>query len=244
MGADRFGIAGERRRDMSNTDSLEPDRRDDMPVGPVLDLVGEPSGVGEISPESFGNGIWAIDLPDDDELVNVEITGGERDIMLFASSGKCIRFKESDVRPMGRVARGVIGIRLSRDQHVVSMLVVKEGDVLTATCHGYGKRTAPGDFPVQGRGGMGVIGIQTSDRNGALISAVQVTEEDDVMLISDGGTLVRTRVSEISTLGRNTQGVTLIRLAASENLVGLARIQTEGAGDEPDGEAGEEKPSE
>ncbi len=190
------------------------------------------------------NGIWAIDLPDDDELVNVEITGGERDIMLFASSGKCIRFQESDVRPMGRVARGVKGIRLSRDQHVVSMLVVKEGDVLTATRHGYGKRTAPGDFPVQGRGGMGVIGIQTSDRNGALISAVQVTEEDDVMLISDGGTLVRTRVSEISTLGRNTQGVTLIRLADSENLVGLARIQTEGDGDEPDGEAGEEKPSE
>ena len=190
------------------------------------------------------NGIWAIDLPDDDELVNVEITGGERDIMLFASSGKCIRFKESDVRPMGRVARGVKGIRLSRDQHVVSMLVVKEGDVLTATRHGYGKRTAPGDFPVQGRGGMGVIGIQTSDRNGALISAVQVTEEDDVMLISDGGTLVRTRVSEISTLGRNTQGVTLIRLADGENLVGLARIQTEGDGDEPDGEAGEEKPSE
>ena len=190
------------------------------------------------------NGIWAIDLPDDDELVNVEITGGERDIMLFASSGKCIRFQESDVRPMGRGARGVKGIRLSRDQHVVSMLVVKEGDVLTATRHGYGKRTAPGDFPVQGRGGMGVIGIQTSDRNGALISAVQVTEEDDVMLISDGGTLVRTRVSEISTLGRNTQGVTLIRLADSENLVGLARIQTEGDGDEPDGEAGEEKPSE
>ena len=190
------------------------------------------------------NGIWAIDLPDDDELVNVEITGGERDIMLFASSGKCIRFKESDVRPMGRVARGVKGIRLSRDQHVVSMLVVKEGDVLTATRHGYGKRTAPKDFPVQGRGGMGVIGIQASDRNGALISAVQVTEEDDVMLISDGGTLVRTRVSEISTLGRNTQGVRLIRLAESENLVGLARIQTEGDADEPEGEAGEEEPSE
>ena len=190
------------------------------------------------------NGIWAIDLPDDDELVNVEITGGERDIMLFASSGKCIRFQESDVRPMGRVARGVKGIRLSRDQHVVSMLVVKEGDVLTATRHGYGKRTAPEDFPVQGRGGMGVIGIQTSERNGGLISAVQVTEEDDVMLISDGGTLVRTRVSEISTLGRNTQGVTLIRLADSENLVGLARIQTEGDDDEPDGEAGEEEPSE
>jgi DNA gyrase subunit A len=128
---------------------------------------------------------------------------------------------------MGRVARGVIGIRLAEGQHVVSMLVVKEGDVLTSTEHGFGKRTVIDDFPVQGRGGMGVIGIQTSDRNGALISAVQVTDDDDVMLISNGGTLVRTHVSEVSTLGRNTQGVTLIRLAEEEKLVGLARIESE-----------------
>ncbi|MDX1461210.1 MAG: DNA gyrase subunit A, partial [Xanthomonadales bacterium] len=134
------------------------------------------------------NGIWAIDLPDADELVNVEITDGERDIMLFSSSGKCIRFHESDVRSMGRVARGVIGIRLQGDQQVVSMLAVGEGDILTATRRGFGKRTAVDEHPVQGRGGQGVIGIQTSERNGPLVSAIQVTEEDDIMLISDGGT--------------------------------------------------------
>jgi DNA gyrase subunit A len=178
------------------------------------------------------NGIWAIDLPKDDELVNVEITGGARDIMLFASSGKCIRFHEQDVRSMGRVARGVIGIRLQKDQHVVSMLVVKEGDILTATENGYGKRTDIGEFPVQGRGGQGVIGIQTSERNGELIAAEQIPGDDDVMLISDGGTLVRTHVDEISTMGRNTQGVTLIRLSNDEKLVGLARIQSEDE-DEP-----------
>jgi DNA gyrase subunit A len=182
------------------------------------------------------NGIWAIDLPGDDELVNVEITNGERDIMLFSSSGKCIRFAESDVRSMGRVARGVIGIRLKKDQHVVSMLVVGEGDVLTATERGYGKRTNIEEHSRQGRGGQGVIGIQTSDRNGALVSAIQVTDENDIMLISDGGTLVRTGTGEISTLGRNTQGVTLIRLNEEEKLVGLARIEAE-----QEDEAGEEE---
>ncbi|NNJ66376.1 MAG: DNA gyrase subunit A, partial [Xanthomonadales bacterium] len=178
-------------------------------------------------------GIWAIDLPEDDELVNVSVTDGDQDIMLFASSGKCIRFAESDVRSMGRTARGVIGIRLQADQTVVSMLVVSEGDVLTVTANGYGKRTAVGDHPRQGRGGQGVIGIQTSERNGVLISAIQVSEDDDIMLISDGGTLVRTGASEISVLGRNTQGVTLIRLRQEEKLVGLERIQ---AGEEEDGD--------
>ena len=167
------------------------------------------------------NGIWAITLPEDDELVNVEITDGKQDIMLFASSGKCIRFNEQDVRSMGRVSRGVIGIRLKKDQTVVSMLVLGEGDILTATERGYGKRTNADEYHVQGRGGQGVIGIQCSERNGALVSAIQVTDEDDIMLISDGGTLVRTRTTEISTLGRNTQGVTLIRVGTKENLVGL-----------------------
>jgi DNA gyrase subunit A len=147
--------------------------------------------------------------------------------MLFSSSGKCIRFREGDVRSMGRVARGVIGIRLQDDQSVVSMLVVGDGDILTVTENGFGKRTAPDDYPRQGRGGQGVIGIQTSERNGALISAIHVNREDHVMLISDGGTLVRTRADEISTLGRNTQGVTLIRLRQDEKLVGLARIEME-----------------
>jgi DNA gyrase subunit A len=173
------------------------------------------------------NGIWAIDLPEDDELVNVEITDGKQDIMLFSSSGKCIRFAESDVRAMGRVARGVIGIRLQGDQRLVSMLVMGDNDILTVTENGFGKRSHKADHPRQGRGGQGVIGIQTSERNGALISAIEVSEEDDIMLITDGGTLVRTAAGEISTLGRNTQGVTLIRLREGESLVGLARIEAE-----------------
>jgi DNA gyrase subunit A len=186
------------------------------------------------------NGIWAIDLPEDDELVNVSLTDGKQDIMLFASTGKCIRFAESDVRSMGRVARGVIGIRVPKKQQVVSMLVVGEGDVLTVTENGFGKRTAMVDYPRQGRGGQGVIGIATSKRNGALISAIQVSSEDDIMLISDGGSLVRTNAGEVSTLGRNTQGVTLIRLRQEEKLVGLARIEpeeeVEGESEAPDPE--------
>ena len=173
------------------------------------------------------NGIWAINLDEDDELVNVEITQGDSEVMLFSSSGKCIRFAESNVSSVGRTARGVIGIRLQKDQKVVSMLVLGEGDILSVTERGFGKRTKPEEHSCQGRGGQGVIGIQTSERNGQLISALQVTDDDDIMLISDGGTLVRTHANEISTLGRNTQGVTLIRLRDDENLVGLARIQTE-----------------
>ena len=184
------------------------------------------------------NGIWAINLDEDDELVNVEITHGDSEVMLFSSSGKCIRFAESNVTSVGRTARGVIGIRLKEDQEVVSMLVLGDGDILTVTERGYGKRTHPEEHSCQGRGGQGVIGIQTSERNGKLISALQVTDEDDIMLISDGGTLVRTHADEISTLGRNTQGVTLIRLREDENLVGLARIQTE------DDEEGEDVPEE
>ena len=184
------------------------------------------------------NGIWAINLDDDDELVNVEIAAIGSEVMLFSSSGKCIRFAESNVSSVGRTARGVIGIRLKKDQEVVSMLVLGEGDILTVTERGYGKRTRPEDHSLQGRGGQGVIGIQTSPRNGRLISALQVTDDNDIMLISDCGTLVRTHANEISTLGRNTQGVTLIRLAEEENLVGLARIQVEDVEDpDEEGEA-------
>ncbi len=187
------------------------------------------------------NGIWAINLDEDDELVNVEITHGDSEVMLFSSSGKCIRFAESNVTSVGRTARGVIGIRLKKDQEVVSMLVLGDGDILTVTERGFGKRTNPAEHSCQGRGGQGVIGIQTSKRNGRLISALQVTDENDIMLISDGGTLVRTHANEISTLGRNTQGVTLIRLRNDENLVGLARIQTE---DDDEEEGGEESAAE
>jgi len=186
------------------------------------------------------NGIWAIDLADGDELVNVAVTDGEQDIMLFSSSGKCIRFEEKHVRPMGRVARGVIGIRLADEHAVVSMLVLSEGEILSVTANGYGKRTHVDDHPRQGRGGQGVIGIQTSERNGAVISAIQVLEGDDIMLISNGGTLVRTSVEQVSVLGRNTQGVTLIRLRNDEALVGLARIKEE---QDAENVVGEDEPS-
>ncbi|QOC21168.1 DNA gyrase subunit A [Wenzhouxiangella sp. AB-CW3] len=170
------------------------------------------------------NGIWAVLLEEGDELVDVAFTDGERDILLFSSAGKTIRFNESDVRPMGRQTRGVVGIRLKDDQEVVSMLVADDGDVLLATANGYGKRTDLEEFPVYRRGGQGVIGIQTSGRNGPLVAALGVSEEDDVMLTSNAGTLVRTSVDEISRLGRNTQGVTLMRLGKNEQLIGLARV--------------------
>jgi len=182
------------------------------------------------------NGIWAIHIDEGDELVNVALTDGAQDIMLFSSSGKCIRFHEDKVRAMGRTARGVIGIRVAETEQVQSMLVVGEGDILTATENGYGKRTDIGEFPVKGRGGMGVIGIQCSERNGALVGALQVTEDDDIMLISDGGTLVRTGAWDVSSVGRNTQGVTLIRLADEETLVGLARIVGENGEDDEETE--------
>ena len=186
------------------------------------------------------NGIWAISLDDDDELVNVEITSPDSHVMLFADSGKCIRFAESDVTSVGRTARGVIGIRLKPGQQVVSMLVLGEGDILTVTENGYGKRSHPDEHSCQGRGGQGVIGIQTSERNGALIAALQVTDEDDIMLITAGGVLVRSHANEISTLGRNTQGVRLINIK-NEKLVGLARVQAEDESDDEQSEDGQDE---
>lgn len=170
------------------------------------------------------NGIIAVELLDDDCLVGVDITDGESNVMLLSSAGKAIHFKETDVRPMGRTARGVKGIKLADGQKVISLIKVDEGDILTVTEQGYGKRTPINDYPVYGRGGQGVISIQTSERNGQVIGAAQVTSEDELMLISDSGTLVRTRVAEISTMGRNTQGVRLIRLADDESLIGIEKI--------------------
>jgi len=172
------------------------------------------------------SGIIAIDLRNDDRLVDVAITDGKREIILVASSGKAIRFKEEDVRPMGRGAAGVRGIRLSPEHDVIALCVVGDGLLLSATANGYGKRTAIDEFPVQGRGGQGVIAIQTSTRNGRTVGALQVREDDEIMLISSSGTLVRTPVSEISIIGRNTQGVRLIRVQSGQRLVGLARIES------------------
>jgi DNA gyrase subunit A len=170
-------------------------------------------------------GLIALSLDETDELVGVSVTTGENDIMLVSSSGKTIRFKESDVRAMGRTAAGVRGIRLGEDAKVVSLIVPQEGSAVLMACeNGYGKRTAVEDFPVYGRGGQGVIGIQVSERNGPVIGAAQVDETDEIILITDQGTLVRTRVTEVSCQGRNTQGVTLIRLTNDEHLVGIERV--------------------
>jgi len=171
------------------------------------------------------SGIIAIDLRDGDKLVDAKITEGDAEILLVASSGKSIRFPESDVRPMGRGAAGVRGIKLPDEHEVIALSIVQDGLVLTATENGYGKRTAVGDFPVQGRGGQGVIAIQTTERNGRTVGAVLVGEDDEIMLISSSGTLVRTPVDDISVQGRNTQGVRLIRVEEGQRLVGVARIE-------------------
>jgi DNA gyrase subunit A len=170
------------------------------------------------------NGIIAIDLRGD-KLVDVAITDGEAEILLVASSGKSIRFQEADVRPMGRGAAGVRGIKIPADHELIGLTIIRNGLILTATENGYGKRTAVEDFPVQGRGGQGVIAIQTSERNGRTVGAAQVCDEDEIMLISSNGTLVRTAVGDISVQGRNTQGVRLIRVESEQRLVGLARIE-------------------
>ncbi len=172
-------------------------------------------------------GIIAIDLVDYDRLVGVAITDGERDIMLASSGGKMIRFNEKEVRPMGRNARGVIGMRIPLDQRVISLIITGVGRVLTATENGYGKCTNISEYRLQGRGGQGIISIQTTKRNGQVIGALLVEENDEFMLITSGGKLVRTRVDEVSVLGRNTQGVRLIRLREGERLVGLERVVEE-----------------
>ena len=171
------------------------------------------------------SGIIAVDLRDDDQLIGVELTDGEQTVMLFTSAGKALRFDEASVRAMGRTACGVRGIKLGKGQRVISLIVGSEGDVLTATQNGFGKRTEVAQFPVKGRAGMGVISIKTSDRNGEQIGAVRVFDDDEIMLITDGGTLVRTPVADVSRMSRDTQGVKLISLSKEERLIGIAGIE-------------------
>ena len=178
------------------------------------------------------SGIIAVDLRDDDYLINVAITTGNDEVMLLTDAGKVIRFHEQDVRPMGRVATGVRGIRLGKDQRVIAQIIVGEGTILTATQNGYGKRTPIEDYPVQGRGGQGVVSIQTTERNGAVVGAALISEDDEFMLISNLGTAVRTHAAEVSVMGRNTQGVRLINLGEGEKLAGIDRIAENGDGDE------------
>ncbi|GGF58101.1 DNA topoisomerase (ATP-hydrolyzing) subunit A [Alteromonas lipolytica] len=192
------------------------------------------------------SGIIAVNLNEGDELIGVAITHGDDDIMLFSDAGKVVRFNEKlrdsetgavkldpetgeellALRPMGRTATGVRGIKMPDDQKVVSLIVPRgDGAILTATENGYGKRTPLDDYPAKSRATQGVVSIKVSERNGKVVGAVQVDENDEIMLISDAGTLVRTRVSEVSTVGRNTQGVRLIRTGDSEHLVALQRIE-------------------
>ncbi|MDY0207306.1 MAG: DNA gyrase subunit A [Pseudomonas sp.] len=172
------------------------------------------------------SGLIALALDEDDTLIAAAVTDGKREVMLFSDGGKVTRFAETDVRAMGRTARGVRGMRLLEDQKLISMIIPEEGsEILTASERGFGKRTAITDFPSYRRGGQGVIAMVCSERNGKLVGAIQVLDGEEIMLISDQGTLVRTRVDEVSSLSRNTQGVTLIRLANDETLVGLERVQ-------------------
>ena len=172
------------------------------------------------------SGIIAVALDEGDSLVGVDITDGTKDIMLFSDAGKVIRFAEDQVRPIGRTARGVRGIRLQDGQNVISLVVVKSsGTILTATEFGYGKRTDVDEYRITGRGGQGVISIQVNDRNGRVVNAVQVDVNDESMLITDQGTLVRFKVNELSIIGRNTQGVRLINVSEGEHVVAMQRIE-------------------
>lgn len=186
------------------------------------------------------NGIIALDLRDGNSLVDVTLTNGEQNIMLFSTSGKAIRFNENDVRAMGRTACGVRGIRIAGDQSVIALVVIQDSEtekVLVATENGYGKRTSIDEFSVQKRGGQGVIAIQTTGRNGAVVGATLVKDDDEAMLITTGGILVRTPVADISVIGRNTKGVTLIRLTKNEKLIEIERIESLTDGDEDETES-------
>ena len=172
-------------------------------------------------------GIIAIDLDGQDRLVGVALTDGQREILLATTDGKAVRFAEEQVRAMGREAAGVRGIRLADRQRVTSAIVLGEGLILTVSENGYGKLTDVAEFPLHGRGGQGVIALQTSERNGQLVGALQVAAEDEVMLISSSGTLVRVPVAEISVQGRNTQGVRIMKVDADETMVGVERVAGE-----------------
>jgi DNA gyrase subunit A len=182
-------------------------------------------------------GLRAVDLVEGDHLVGTAIIDGSKDIMLLSSEGKAVRFSETDVRAMGRVSKGVRGMRLPENHSVISMVVPEQEGLLLTVCeNGYGKRTHISEFPTKGRGGKGMIAIQASDRNGPLVGATQLFQGDEIMLISDQGTMVRTRGDEVSIVGRNTQGVRVIRLKENEKLVSLARIAEPEEDDQPQAE--------
>jgi DNA gyrase subunit A len=190
------------------------------------------------------NGIIAVNLNEGDELIGVDLTDGESEVMLFSDAGKVVRFHEQQVRAMGRTATGVRGIKLQDNQRVVSLIVPRgDGEILTATVNGYGKRTPLEEYPAKSRATQGVVSIKVSERNGEVVGAVQVEDNHEIMLISDQGTLVRTRVSEVSVISRNTAGVRLIRTVVNEHVVGLEPI-AEVSEELIDGELAEETATE
>ncbi len=238
---------GARGKPIVNLLPLEPDERINA-VLPVREFpedqyvfMATRSGIVKKTPLSHfsrprSSGIIAVDLRIDDWLIDVKLTDGDCEIMLFSSGGKAIRFNEPEVRPMGRVSTGVRGMRLPEGDHLIALIIVGEGNILTATTNGYGKRTPVDQYRKTGRGGQGVRSIQTTERNGSVVGAVQVGDDDELMLISDGGTLVRTPAGEVSIVGRDAQGVRLIRLGEGERLVQVARIEKLANDDETDAE--------
>lgn len=216
--------------DINDSEQDESDDQVDQPTGSYIFMATANGTVKKTPLVQFSrprsSGLIALRLEEGDTLIAAAITDGAQQVMLFSDAGKVIRFKERHVREMGRTARGVRGMRLQGEQRIISMLIPEsDAQVLTASENGYGKRTHLSEYPLRGRGGQGVIAMVTNDRNGPLIGAIQVQEGEEIMLISDQGTLVRTRVDEVSSQGRNTQGVTLIRLTNGEALVGLERVQ-------------------
>jgi DNA gyrase subunit A len=217
--------------------------------------------VKKTSLDEFSNprkgGIIAVNLDEGDYLIGAALTDGQHDVMLFSDGGKAVRFDENDVRPLGRSARGVRGMMIEDGQSVIAMLVAEQEDpsvpaedgavrasVLTATENGYGKRTNISEYTRHGRGTKGMIAIQQSERNGKVVAATLVQAEDEIMLITDTGVLVRTRVAEIREMGRATQGVTLIGLDEGAKLSGLQRIVENDANEKSDDEGGAEEAAE
>jgi len=231
--------------DLAEGDDADDAEGEDEPTGAYIFMATAKGTVKKTPLVQFSrprsSGLIALKLDEDDTLISAAVTDGAREVMMFSDGGKVIRFKESKVRTMGRTARGVRGMRLAEGQQIISMLIPEaEAQILTASERGYGKRTAMAEFPRRGRGGQGVIAMVSNERNGKLVGAVQVLDAEEIMLISDQGTLVRTRVSEVSSLGRNTQGVTLIKLAKDETLVGLERVQEPSAEEDDELLEGEE----
>ena len=242
------GSRGSRGKPIVNLLPLEGDERisavlpiKDFGTGESVFFVTRQGVVKKTELEAFSrpraSGIIALALRDDDALVGAALTDGTRDILLVADNGKGIRFPEANVRSMGRTAAGVRGMKLGKEQSVISLLICQDGDVLTMSEAGFGKRTPVDDYPLRGRGGQGVFAQRLTDKTGKLVAAIQVGEDDEIMLITESGNLNRQSVSGISQLSRNTQGVKLIRLAEGDRLVGVDRIATE-AEDDDDGEAG------